>query len=491
MAVVAERIGKWVRHLLLDDEPENTGAPAGKVSTREADEAGTQLEDVERKLSNLLKQQGIISAGVVQMIGLGRLKTELGEDWPRLSDRVRMAARKIIERHVSRDDVFAQVSDEDYVIVFAGLSQQLSQVKCAVIAEELYAHFLGDKLAGKVEIKSVVGEVDGELLTEPASLENLREAIVHMTRAVRETDDNEQDFKTWLFGLQDASRFDVRDQLPDALKSPAWREFSIAANASPAEATQAVLRRVAAMSDDAMEIKFRPVWDLHHEVISAYIVTPVKALPGGGVLELYKVLKPGPEPDDYFRLDLDVMDVAIQSLDEAKREGKNLFVVTPVHYETLAAVRFRESYLAVCRALPHHVRASLIFDIFGLPPGMPQSRLLDVLGTIKPFARAMIANVPIESSALSGFKDVGLLAVGARVENEPARKRDQTDQLARLTAAARQAGLVIAISNVSTKAELLACHDLGCTFVSGDAVSQPVDSLGNVRPYKWRDHGVS
>lgn len=84
---------------------------------------------------------------------------------------------------------------------------------------------------------------------------------------------------------------------------------------------------------------------------------------------------------------------AQQFLDPHAIAAEAAMIVVPVRYETLATMRNREPYIAICRKLPAVSADQLVFEVIGMPSSMPQARVRELLAYLKPFCNHLIARI--------------------------------------------------------------------------------------------------
>src|SRR5580658_3419666 len=58
--------------------------------------------------------EGSIAGARFSLVGLSELREQLGERWPQLSARVHELAQAVIQRHLSRGDVFDAQGEDSY-----------------------------------------------------------------------------------------------------------------------------------------------------------------------------------------------------------------------------------------------------------------------------------------------------------------------------------------------------------------------------------------
>ena len=92
---------------------------------------------------------GRFTAGHLEMIGLGQVRSTLGERWEKLAERVYDIADKILKARLSREDVFHRDADGNYVICFASLSGEQAWFKANVIGQEICEALIGKEVDDK------------------------------------------------------------------------------------------------------------------------------------------------------------------------------------------------------------------------------------------------------------------------------------------------------------------------------------------------------
>ena len=95
-------------------------------------------------------------ASRLQLIGLGRVKSVLGDRWPKLAERVRGIAQTIVEKHLLPGDVFEMHGDDAFLVLFPQLSPGDARFKSDAICREIERHLIGENLA---EISACIADI--------------------------------------------------------------------------------------------------------------------------------------------------------------------------------------------------------------------------------------------------------------------------------------------------------------------------------------------
>jgi hypothetical protein len=129
--------------------------------------------------------------------------------------------------------------------------------------------------------------------------------------------------------------------------------------------------------------------------------------------------------------------------------------------------------VSACRGLSHELRSSLFFEIAELPIGVPQSRLGDLVATMRPFGRGVTAEVALRSPTLAIYQGIGLHAIGLDL-SAPQDSLTLTE-IERLGASARRLGLLAFLNEVPSGALVAFARDAGIRWMSGPAIAGAMD----------------
>ena len=208
-----------------------------------------------------------------------------------------------------------------------------------------------------------------------------------------------------------------------------------------------------------LQPRFRPILQLRKRLVSAYRLT-AQATDGRSAVAL--------EADLGEALDEWALREIIALLREPRRAGEPALVV-PVHYATLASMRSRDFYSLRSRQLPRRSSRQVVFELLGLPEGLPQTRVRELLGYLRPFSAALLVRLSrptaeIGHLASSGVRGLSLAAAPAA--GDPA----DVDTLSTLAGRARVAGMRSMLVDLSAPALCRTAHAAGIDHVSGDTL---------------------
>lgn len=425
-----------------EDEPKNdhpvrpAPAQAIKLPARQATEFQSQL-------SEILGHAGssAVHAGRINLIGLERIKEQFGASWARVADRAERIARSTIERHLAPGDIFTAVDGIHYVIVFATLPRREAQLKCVLMAREIARALLGEEGASELEVRTAVAKLDGTL------------------------------------------GFATVPTIEDLLTSPAFDDLPLAdyqERASAVEELEAVPLGLPGKgrSDVLSTLRFayRPMWSPSHSVISAYLCVPLLMTSDNGPIygDAEQVL--GGDAEEMARLDFAVLMHGLAELHMMVRDKRHLLVTIPVHFETLCSSVRRTAYAKeLAGGITHDTSRLLVIELVGVPDGVPQSRMVELITPLRPHCRAMTARVRLEVADFTALKVLGILSIGCDIAETAGSELVLMQRMARFARAGEKARLGTHIRGVRSISLLAAALGAGFRYIDGDAVSPLVD----------------
>lgn len=209
--------------------------------------------------------------------------------------------------------------------------------------------------------------------------------------------------------------------------------------------------------------RFQPVWDSHRQVISLYLCQSDVG-GSGSHLPVGELLKCAQT----------TLGTAVHALESAMAQGTRSAIFVPLPYDMLSAPTTRMEFLSACRQLACALRPYLLFEISHLPPGIPKSRLIEIVSAIQPFVRAVTARVAPNSPSLMDYGGTGLKALGLDVPVTQAKQAMY--EVTRLATAAKRLGVVSYIGNVVTPTVLDHAIRAGIQWVSGPIIGAPLEA---------------
>lgn len=126
--------------------------------------------DANTVLSMLPKGQGLdqFSAGQIQLLNIESVRADLGDRWNKFEHQVHMLVEATLRRMLSESDIFTQISDYEYLVIFPELTEQkasaLMYVAAAQIRQKLFGH---DSAFAAIRLNATVTRVGRDVMDKP------------------------------------------------------------------------------------------------------------------------------------------------------------------------------------------------------------------------------------------------------------------------------------------------------------------------------------
>ena len=297
----------------------------------------------------------------LQLLDLQQIRYRFGRRWTPLRPKIFGIVESSLQRDLGRDDAYVAVSETLFYVFRIGLKRQDAERRGWLAAADITERLCGAIPGGvAVTLKTVPFDV-GAGLAGVTSLEQLRNRVEAFSRSV---DDAE-----------------LRVFLDHAAQLQPW---------------------------------FRPTINLRKRLISAYHLEPVLQGPADSRRPL-SALCPA-SLNGIFDAEADNWSIQqvgrLLSAPGARRQRASIIV--PVHYETLATMRLREPFLLLCRQLPPASTRHLVLEILGLPSGMPQSRVRELMSYLRPFCLTLVARLPHDVLYAEHLANSGITGLSLR-----------------------------------------------------------------------------
>jgi hypothetical protein len=484
-------------------DPSAEVSAAAHTRVRDVSSDAVSTERFARDLRELLAVRPELPYGQINIIGLDKLRDRLGAKWAEVEDKVYAAADRIIRARIGPRDAYTRLSENEFLLIFANIPADVARLKCAKIAEEICAFFLGDPDTQGVTVRTAVGVMDGRVKFEELQLPGLLSTLAGRAEPVdlpcpcaaadangAASCENARSVRN-AAGNQPAPRKgagapprDNDDARPKPLRS------------MPAPTTENDLWDIADRlpsfeigggADPILSFGYRPVWDVRAKLLSTYSCVPVRLFPGYGRRYGYAVLDDRTDSYSVARLDLETLKEGLCMLDELQRNRFQIFMAVPVQFETVATTKFRDVFIEIAQRVPGRMRKFLAIELVHLPEGIPQNRLAEIVLSLKPFCSAVLVRAAIKAKPLSLYADIGIHAVGVDVRREPLHEAELISRLNQFVADAERQKLWTYVHGVQTTSLTMACCAAGVRYVDGDRVGKLAEVPMHVHKYRWED----
>lgn len=438
MSGLLEQVGKTITGLFGREEQR----PVVK-RPKPATAPGSGFLDVnafKKQLDRLLEHQSGVLTGRVNLIGLERCRDHFGARWSQIEPRAHEIAQGVINRHLAPGDIFTRYSDMDYLLILASVGEGAGKLKCQAIAEEISRKLLGDGMpAEAAEVKSAMVTADGRL------------------------------------------QF-VNDTHPNAASSTLSESIEETSNSRPLTANDIDVGPEVTLVVDLdriianLKFRYRPMLDVKKQTLSAYRILPVSIGPLGEPLmgrDLRSYIATRVSSAEF---DARQLKRGLNDLVRGVNSGNRFILDLPITYDTLQALSDRRNFLNSCRAIPELLRSSIIFELIDVPPGVPLSRLSELLLALKPYCMRISVQIGIEERDMSRYRYAGAGSVSLNAHQfEHFPETPRVAALGDFAERARKVGLEAFAFGVSSPSDAVAALHMGYEYIGGDAISNFLD----------------
>lgn len=403
----------------------STKAPPRKLDPRDPKGFRDTVLDY-RKRTKL--QGDTLIAGNVQMLGLEDVQKRAGAEWPKVKERVYKIIEEAIEHHLGESDLYVRAAEDQFIILFGSSLKVEAEQTARDIALEIEKR-LTDEVPGGAEIsvRGVAvpvqeGKDGGAIATFEALAATLRKATAKAEATGRE--------------------------IVERLKADA-------------------------------KIGFWPLAQLKKRIISVYdagLTTTSEA----DAETAAKAQGTGDAGTLAAELDGLVLDLASKALGAAGGLRRKAVIMIPVHYETIASKVFRSRFLEACRRLPTTSSKRALFHIVDLPEGVPQSRLNQVFGMIKPFALGFVVRTTLGFKGTDSLIGIRLLGISVDGSGVTTLSKQVFDELRALVARANKHKFRVFFNGATTIEAAQVARRAGASYANGPAVFPRIAEFGRV-----------
>jgi hypothetical protein len=342
------------------------GVRADRITTAGA-------SDVLDRLSN----PALLDAGLVNVIGLDAIRRKLGERWTIKRGQVWDHVERELERTLSPADIFLRMDDVSYSIAQPGSDRYAAQAVCFSILQDVLKFFLGELRIADIDVRMVSSIADGRLTSQPVDLTKLRRGP-----PVAPTEGTSA------------------EQLAAATPGPLAEQAPAAAHWKPPLAGRSSVIELSAPKRGGFDLKLnvQSVWNLKRGLITSFLIEHDGGRPAADVAELEEI-------------DVATLVYASTLLEEHVEQGGPLTLHLPLSFTSLATQRTRQRLLSLTQSVREPMRHSVLLEIADLDPGIPPSRLIEVVGLMRSLWVGIIGRVKPTKAALAAVKGCGLRGV--------------------------------------------------------------------------------
>jgi hypothetical protein len=330
-----------------------------------------------------LGNPALLNAGLVSVIGLDAIRRKLGDRWPIKRAQVWDHVERELERTLSPADIFLRTDDVSYTIAQPGSERYAAQAVCFSILQEVLKFFLGESRSADIDVRTVSSIAGGQMTSQPVDLTKLRRGPAPQTPA--ET---------------------PAEQLAAAAIGPLADHAPAAAHWKPplAGRTSTIELSPTARGSFDLKLKVDGVWNLRRGVITSFLIER-------------EGVRGKTDMADLEEIDVATLVYASMLLDEQVEQGGSLTLHLPLSFTSLATQRTRQRLLALTHDVREAMRRTVLLEIVDLDPGVPPSRLIEIVGLVRSLCLGIIGRVKPTKAALAAVRGCGLRGIAVSADH--------------------------------------------------------------------------
>jgi hypothetical protein len=368
----------------------------------------------------------LMERGSVQTIGLEEIQAEIGPRWDKLKDSIWAHLETLLRQKLGPADFYVQLDETSFLVSMPAAILEEAQIYCLRIANELHTSLLGRSDPAKLRIARAIEIAGDNIRTVPVTGDQL--SVLAMRARL--------------------------DTPPDGAAQPASHK-----NPGPG--------KLASKID--FSHKFVPLWDAQNQAITTYrcfSAVDQKAAENAGLDKRIK---------SEIALTVSRIRFAAGALSARLGAGERFLIWIPISYDVLGSPVGRMEIASTCRNLSSELRPYLIFEISDLPHGVPQSRMSDLVGSLRPFCRGVVALLPAGTANYGAYAGAGLYAIGLSFAGGEVGGMELGSELFKLCLAAKKQRIMSFALDVPGDDLLQAARAEGVNLLSSPLIGSPQD----------------
>jgi hypothetical protein len=444
-----------------------------------------------------------IVASKLQLIGLERVRTVLGDRWAKLADRVRGIAQSIIEKNLLPGDVFEPHSDDGFLVLFAQLSQEDARFKSAAICRQIERHLIGCNLTDISDCAFEVVIIDAErasagqggdvpdnggqvtldrgenaahglggapshsavLTYESAGASN---PPPQRDKAPTQVDDDEVTLvpEVALRGMQ---------WKPIAPDNPGQDSFIGDETANVGAAKTRSPSPKGKLTDE--QWLYRPVWDFQRSALMTFALIPFRL--DAGVLVCDED-EEGEADDEYlFKRDTIALARCAHDLADLSNSGRRLPILAPIHYGTIVNNRRRTYFLDRLKNIAVERRKLISFELGRCPQDGLTLGLTNAIALMRSYGAHLAIRVGPDWRDLRPVERSGFVMATVDTSHSRLPEAARIPAFEKFAERTRAAKLDCAVWGLNTRSMVIAAAAAGIRHLAGSAIAPEVRSLSH------------
>jgi len=378
-------------------------------------------------------------------------------EWAMRKEKILATAHRMISEALNCDDAYTIHGEETCMIAFAKISAAQAEATATEISDKI--------------IRSLFGEIG-------ATTFPLQPRVLAIRDLLPNADSDDPD--DLLHGIMmapgagiliDPTKNQLDEMRKDAQKQARRRKLlELFEPERPAEIMH----------------EYRPIWRVDDQSVDCFRYfaclqkSPMECLAG------YAVLGPTYSESDLIDLDIQSVENAIIDLKQAVDSRHDVKLSLSIHFETVGSNLGRSELIKILSILPASFRQRISFTIEGIPEGIPEGRLQDVVSVLKPFSesRSVIldpipTNARVLKAMIAKVRSVGMDTICIRLPLDATHSDLKT--ICSVVPQITSMGLKTGIFRVTSGDEVAELATAGCSILAGSIFGGPFRELP--KPY--------
>ena len=365
--------------------------------------------------------------GCLQIVELERVRFRFGRRWPAVQEKAFQIIESTLHKRLGADDLYVLSGESEIYVLTTGLSRTDAETRGLLVASDITSRLCG----------TVPGGTALRVKTMPFDFALGLEGVTSFQQLVK--------------------RVEAYGRSIDGAELKLFHD-----------------------NVGRLRLRFRPTIDLSEQTIAAYQGEVFVEEDDHSLLPV-DVLCPS-SINGVFDAEVDkwALEQAAGHLDGMQDRSSAPMVSVPLHYETIAAMRFRDGYIETCKRLPESSGDFLHLEAVGIPASMPQARVRELMAYVKPFCAEIVARLADNAVSTEHLESCGIGLVSldlGSVDPEDEKTLATLRRLAELTAANAMKSMLVNAWSVSLSH---VAYKAGIDFLNGDAFAPSVDKPGSV-----------
>lgn len=418
-----------------------------------------------------------LAKGCVNVIELDALKESAGERWPRIREGVYARLETLLRAKLGPNDFFIRLGDTAYLITMPTTEAEDVSVICTRVAYDLHSSFLGQCGLMEIHVDVVAGGEDDALILNrlpPSAVAVLAEraGIADLlskggsdgARAIAEAQNQSSGHEHGHEHHHANVHRDVHGQ----------KHGQSGGHPNP--------YAPAPVETPIVEHQFVPVWSVPNAAVTTYVCEPKSIRLAGRPLNVAPNVL---EPKERLAVEMSALHHGVAELERLHQTGVRFLLDVTLSFDVFASPAGRMEVLSVCRNMSREYRSFITYVICNVPLGVGQTVLANMVTSLNPFGRGVLATIHPATRTFSGYQGIGLRAVGYNLSEFSVRSVFCADDAERLAHFSRRANVGTFLYGVRDKNSLKFAQDAGIQFLCGPAVAPPTAEPRTMWRLSW------